>query len=213
MAEERDRLMAAAIAKADFEVAKAAAGPAVQQAAPTQTKTKTTTVTGAGTSSAAASGSQFGAYPQWGSPDRGAWPPQPPKPPGGGKPPDRPPKIKVEPEGDGGGPPGDEPPDDDGDDDEDGGPDDYARRIRRALRDIREGRNAREADVIKIGTLPNAQQFSAWRLLVRDEVAAASGKGQLAFTWVMETELPGATYDTLADSGNFVNLDVKLLQP
>ena len=64
--------------------------------------------------------------------------------------------------------------------------------------------------MIKIGTLPNAQQFRAWRLLVRDEVAAASGKGQLAFTWSMETELPGATYDTLADSGNFVNLDVKL---
>lgn len=52
-------------------------------------------------------------------------------------------------------------------------------------------------------------QFRAWRLLVPDEVAAASGKGQLAFTWILEIEAQEATYELLSDSGAFVNLDVK----
>ena len=68
----------------------------------------------------------------------------------------------------------------------------------------------KEADAIKISPLPTATQFRAWRLLVRDEVVAASERGQKAATWVMEVDSPDATYDLLAESGEFMSLHVKL---
>jgi hypothetical protein len=53
--------------------------------------------------------------------------------------------------------------------------------------------------------------FRSWRCAVRDEVSAASGRGDVAFRWIQEVEQPDATLERLADSGrHFVTLDHKL---
>ena len=69
---------------------------------------------------------------------------------------------------------------------------------------------AREADSMKIPSLPNATQFRAWILAVRNEIAAASGRGEAAFKWALEVEEVEATFEGLANSGDFEILDVKL---
>ena len=45
---------------------------------------------------------------------------------------------------------------------------------------------------------------------MRQEIAAASGKGDTGFQWAQEVEREGATHESLADSGRFVTLDAKL---
>ena len=66
----------------------------------------------------------------------------------------------------------------------------------------------READTMKVPALPTPTQYRAWILAVRSEITAASGRGQEAFRWSLETE--SSSYSQLADSGRFESLDAKL---
>ena len=53
--------------------------------------------------------------------------------------------------------------------------------------------------------------FRAWRVALRDEVVAASGRGDAAFAWIQLVEHPDATSEALAVSGNkFQSIDLKL---
>jgi hypothetical protein len=45
---------------------------------------------------------------------------------------------------------------------------------------------------------------------VRNQVTAASGRGEAAFKWIVETEDPAATYVQFADSAGYDSLDAKL---
>ena len=107
----------------------------------------------------------------------------------------------------GGGGGGDDPPS--SSDSESGGRDREVRRAVRRLLQTRGGKT-KEADAIRVGSLPNAAQFRAWRVALRSEVAAASGVGEDAFKWILETEAPDATFDGLSHSGRFPSLDSKL---
>jgi len=69
---------------------------------------------------------------------------------------------------------------------------------------------AKEAEHIKLHPLPSPQQYRSWRNNTRGEIAAASHKPEACFRWVLEAEAPTATYDLLADSGEFGTLDIKL---
>ena len=71
-------------------------------------------------------------------------------------------------------------------------------------------RPMKEADHIKLHALPNTVQFKHWRTAVRDEVIGASGRGEAAFHWIVEVEKPGATYEAMANVGQFESLDGKL---
>ena len=66
---------------------------------------------------------------------------------------------------------------------------------------------------IKLHPLPTPQQYRSWRNNTRSEIAAASNKPEACFRWVLEAEAPTATYDLLADSGEFGTLDISLPQP
>ena len=68
----------------------------------------------------------------------------------------------------------------------------------------------KEAGAIKLPALPSPQQFRSWKVSVRSEVTAASGKGELAFQWVIKAESPSATFASLADSEGYDSLDAKL---
>jgi hypothetical protein len=63
---------------------------------------------------------------------------------------------------------------------------------------------------MKLHPLPTPQQYRSWRNNTRSEIAAASNKPEACFRWVLEAEAPTATYDLLADSGEFGTLDIKL---
>ena len=53
--------------------------------------------------------------------------------------------------------------------------------------------------------------FRAWRVALRDEVVAASGRGDAAFAWIQLVEHPNATSVALAVSGSkFQSIDLKL---
>ena len=53
--------------------------------------------------------------------------------------------------------------------------------------------------------------FRAWRVALRDEVAAASGRSDAAFAWDQQVESPSATMDGLGVSGfKFQRIDLKL---
>ena len=61
----------------------------------------------------------------------------------------------------------------------------------------------KEADIIDI-RLPNAPDpphFDKWQATVRQEVVAASGRGQAAFEWMLEVERPGVNFDDLSSPG------------
>ena len=68
----------------------------------------------------------------------------------------------------------------------------------------------KEADKIEIKTMPKVADFRAWKLLLRDEIAGASGDPQRGFAWIMEVEEAGVSLRTLEDSGLFPTLDAKL---
>ena len=69
----------------------------------------------------------------------------------------------------------------------------------------------READTVKIPAIPSAAGFLAWRSTVRDEVVAASGKAELAWTWILQTEATASTWESLQSPGpGFATLDAKL---
>ena len=72
-------------------------------------------------------------------------------------------------------------------------------------------RKIKEADQVKIPALPEMAGFRAWRVALRDEVVAASGRGDAAFAWIQLVEHPDATSEALAVSGNkFQSIDLKL---
>ena len=53
--------------------------------------------------------------------------------------------------------------------------------------------------------------FKCWRSAVRDEVAAASGKGDGVFRWILKAEDKDVTMEQLTDSGrNWVGIEMKL---
>ena len=58
--------------------------------------------------------------------------------------------------------------------------------------------------------MPSVVQFRSWKIAVRNEVAAASGRVDVGLAWMMEVEKESATFLSLADSGSFTTLDVKL---
>ena len=68
----------------------------------------------------------------------------------------------------------------------------------------------KEADKVVIGKFPDAVNFRRWREQIVDEVTAASGRPDEAFAWILEVEQKGTTYESLADSGEFLTLDTKL---
>jgi hypothetical protein len=69
----------------------------------------------------------------------------------------------------------------------------------------------REAEMIKLPSeLPNAAGFRLWKIHLRTEVMAASGRGRDAFQWILRTEMAGSTMEALADSEGYESLDNKL---
>ena len=69
----------------------------------------------------------------------------------------------------------------------------------------------KEADEVKIQSLPAVAMFRQWLDDVRDAVVAASGRSNSAFLWILRVEEPNMTFEQLADSGDFESLDMKLL--
>ena len=68
----------------------------------------------------------------------------------------------------------------------------------------------KEAEVVRIPSLPTVPQFRSWKLSVRDEIAGASGRPDAGFAWIMEVEKSKNGIDDLHDSGHFPSLDAKL---
>ena len=68
----------------------------------------------------------------------------------------------------------------------------------------------RETDSIKLLPLPMTPQFNAWKIALRSEVVAASGRPKSALNWIIETENPRTTFEEMADCGEFESLDCKL---
>ena len=68
----------------------------------------------------------------------------------------------------------------------------------------------KEAETIKLAQLPEIAQFDAWKIGVRKQVMAASGRRDEAFQWIMEVEDTNFTYEDLSDCTNFETLDAKL---
>jgi hypothetical protein len=72
-------------------------------------------------------------------------------------------------------------------------------------------RKIKEADSVKVQPLPEMPGFRAWKVALRDEVVAASGRGDEAFAWIQRVERSDATMDNLAHSGRkFLSIDLKL---
>ena len=67
----------------------------------------------------------------------------------------------------------------------------------------------KEADTIKLPALPEAREFRNWRTAVRQSVVAASGRPVRCLQWLMQLEAAN-DMSTLASSGKFTTLDVKL---
>ena len=60
--------------------------------------------------------------------------------------------------------------------------------------------------------MPNVVQFRSWKIAVRNEVAAASGRGDVGLAWIMEVEKESTTFLSLADSGSFTKLSMSNYQ-
>ena len=68
----------------------------------------------------------------------------------------------------------------------------------------------KEKDKLEITKMPSVIEFRAWKIAVRGEIAAASGRDDAGLQWAMEVENPSATFESLADSCKFRTLDEKL---
>ena len=69
----------------------------------------------------------------------------------------------------------------------------------------------KEADQVKITKFPRIDQLRAYKNHVRQEVVAASGRGDDAFTWIQAVEKDEATFENLGKSGKgYETLDAKL---
>ena len=107
-------------------------------------------------------------------------------------------------------------PDDDGDgdgnddDDDDHDGDDPDKRMKKILSALRKERGQKEADVIKLLSLPEPAQFRAWRQSTRNKIVAASSDPDKAYKWIKAVEDPNSKFEDFRDSGNFTTLDSKL---
>ena len=62
---------------------------------------------------------------------------------------------------------------------------------------------------IDIKPWPSITGFRTWKLILKKLVAAASKYAEQAFAWITEVE-NAKTFEELADSGQFPQLDAKL---
>ena len=67
----------------------------------------------------------------------------------------------------------------------------------------------READAVKVPALPRITGLAEWQQLVRDYSGSASRRPTAAFHFLSAAEQPDATYEALADSGDFESMDSK----
>ena len=72
-------------------------------------------------------------------------------------------------------------------------------------------KNVKPADKATLKPWPTAAQFPAWRRSTRDIFANASHRGDAGWTWIVECEQPGVTYESLANCGDgFEEVDLLL---
>ncbi len=72
------------------------------------------------------------------------------------------------------------------------------------------GSKHKEADKIELCPLPSASGFANWMIQSSRRVANATHRSDDALPWVLAVQKPGATFESLADSGAFSTLDGKL---
>jgi hypothetical protein len=106
-------------------------------------------------------------------------------------------------------PKGNDDPDDGGDDDNDDD-DDPERQMKKIISALKKKRGQKEADSIKLLSLPEPAQFRAWRQATRNKVVAASSDPEKAYKWIKAVEETGAKLEDFRDSGDFTTLDSKL---
>ena len=83
--------------------------------------------------------------------------------------------------------------------------------VQTCLSDLATQPKVKEADHVKITALPRVDQLRAFRNMVRQEVTAASGRGDPAFLRIREVESDRATFEKFAISGDdYASLDCKL---
>ena len=91
-----------------------------------------------------------------------------------------------------------------------------------ALRGDRGGRDkddkprVKEAEIIKLPSMPKPEEYRSWRTQVKEEIRAASDKPDDAWKWVNAVDTDVITDKTqlmadLRDPGTFVTLDTKVL--
>jgi len=68
----------------------------------------------------------------------------------------------------------------------------------------------KEADEIKIPSLPDVPKFLSWKQQVRDNIMSASGRGREVYPWILEVENMDISSASLANSAGLDSLDVKL---
>ncbi len=68
----------------------------------------------------------------------------------------------------------------------------------------------READSVKLPSLPDVGGFRQWKRTARAAICAASGRGGAVFNWVLAAENPDTTMETLSNSEGHDSLDAKL---
>ena len=72
------------------------------------------------------------------------------------------------------------------------------------------GPKRRETDTISLLPMPTTATFRSWKIVLRNEVASASGDPDNGFKWITEVERQGANLAHLYESGPFRSLDAKL---
>ena len=68
----------------------------------------------------------------------------------------------------------------------------------------------KEADSIKLLPLPDVAQITAWKQHVRSKVVSASGRGDEAFSWILDAEDKDIDDSDLKPSRKFLTIDAKL---
>ena len=87
------------------------------------------------------------------------------------------------------------------------GDDKYRRRtnggedhLREGREQVRSAKKVKEADAIKVPAFTTPQRYPAWKAAVRNEITAASGRGDEAFLWAMRPESPTRKFEDSGDS-------------
>ena len=72
-------------------------------------------------------------------------------------------------------------------------------------------KNSKEAEKIILPSLPKADMFRHWKLIVRKTILSASTDPDATWTWLLQIEKPTTTFESLYDPGDyFRTLDTKL---